>query len=316
VSIALYLVLAFALALVVLYLRRPHLFTDLRDELRAAVDDAKAEMAARKNSAEPAAGEPISDDEADEIIGWYRAQTRPALLLEPNAEANALSAPARLGGKVWFAEGEEWPRGPDSEPLEFVAHLDFSRLPPLDGFPSEGIARFFVGRDDIWGADLDAPDKSNVRVLWHDGPATGGRLEDPLHWGKDQNSPFESVSLRENGLALRPKPIEDLPDFYSWQLQEELDRYAGRLGQDELENELFEIVETREYAHRIAGYPSFTQYDFRKRGEHDDLDVVLLGLSSDDAIMWGDVGEAAFYIRRSDLERRDFSRVAFYWDCH
>ena len=95
-----------------------------------------------------------------------------------------------------------------------------------------------------------------------------------------------------------------------------MNEYAGRPGQDDVENELFEINETREFAHRIGGYPSFTQYDFRKRGENDDLDVVLLGLSSDDAIMWGDVGEAAFYIRHSDLERRDFSRVAFYWDCH
>lgn len=315
-SIVFYLFLVFALALIVLYLRHPHLFTDLRDELRAAVNEAKAETASRQTSANGASEEAISDAEADEIIDWYRGQTRPALLLRPDTEADASSAPARLGGKVWFAEGEKWPRGPDGEPLEFVAHLDFSRLPPLDGFPNEGVARFFVGRDDIWGVDFDVPDKSNVRVLCHDGPATGGRLEDPLSWGKDQNSPFESVSLRDQGVALRPEPIEDLPDFYSWQLQEQLDRYAGRPGQDELENELFEIVETREYAHRIGGYPSFTQYDFRKRGEHDDLDVVLLGLTSDDAIMWGDVGEAGFYMRRSDLERRDFSRVAFYWDCH
>ena len=311
-SIALYLFLVFAFALIVLYLRHPHLFTDLRDELRAAVNEAKAEMASQNEPSQA----PISDAEADEIIDWYRGQTRPALLLRPDTAADASSAAARLGGKVWLADGEEWPRGPDGEPLEFVAHVDFSRLPHLEGFPTEGVARFFVGRDDIWGVDFDVPDKSNVRVLWHDGPAAGGRLEDPLPWGKDQNSPFESVTVRDEGLALRPEPIDDLLDFYSWQLQEQLDRYAGRPGQDGLENELFDINETREFAHRIGGYPSFTQYDFRKHGEHDDLDVVLLGLSSDDAIMWGDVGEAAFYIRREDLERRDFSRIAFYWDCH
>ena len=49
---------------------------------------------------------------------------------------------------------------------------------------------------------------------------------------------------------------------------------------------------------------------------HDDLDVLLLGLSSDETIMWGDVGEAGFYIRRADFDRRDFTRVGFYWDCH
>ena len=312
-TIGFYLTLVIALAIVILYFRRRHLFTDIRDEFRAAVDDAKAEMAARRGQT---SDDPISEEEADEIVDWYHRQARPAILLRPDTEGDPAEAPARLGGKVWLADGEEWPRGPDGEPLEFVAQLDFSRLPPLEGFPREGLARFFVGRDDIWGVNFDAPDQSNIRVLWHDGPATGGRLEGPLQWGEDENSPFESVSLRDNGLSLRPEPIDDLPDFYSWQLQEQLDRYASRPGQDELEDELFEINETREFAHRVGGYPSFTQYDFRKRGEYDDFDVVLLGLSSDDAIMWGDVGEAAFYIRRSDLERRDFSRVAFYWDCH
>lgn len=313
-SIALYLILALAVALVVLWFRRRHLFTDIRDEFVGAYEDAKADVEAHRAARE--AGGPITDEEADEIVAWYRAQARPALILRPDKEADPSAAAARLGGSVWFADGEEWPLGSDGGKLEFVAHYDLARLPPLDGFPSRGVARFFVGRDDIWGSDLNRPDRSNVRVLWHDGPQAGGRTEPPLPWGEDENSPFESVSARTAGIALRPEPIADLPDHYSWQLQQRLDREIGRPGLDELENELFEIAETREFAHRIGGHPSFTQYDFRKPGSYDDFDVVLLGLSSDDVIMWGDVGEAAFYIRREDLERRDFSRVAFYWDCH
>lgn len=313
-SIAFYLAIVVAIAVVILYFRRRHLFTDIRDEFVGAWDDARAEMDERRAASE--AGEPIGDDEADSIIAWYRGQSRPALLLRPDAAADPASAPARLGGDIWFADGEEWPLGRDGQKLEFVAQYDLARLPPLEGFPAQGVARFFVGRDDIWGSDLDRPDRSNVRVLWHDGPQAGGRTEPPLAWGEDENSPFESVSARTAGVALRPEPVDDLPDHYSWQLQLRLDREIGRPGLDELENELFEIGETREFAHRIGGHPSFTQYDFRKPGSYDDFDVVLLGLSSDDAIMWGDVGEAAFYIRRDDLDRRDFSRVAFYWDCH
>jgi uncharacterized protein YwqG len=314
VSVLLYLLLIFAFGLLVLYRRRPHLFTELRDELAAVWDDAKAEMDARR--ADKEAGEPLSETEADEIIAWYRDQARPALLLRPDAEADASTAPVRLGGKIWFADGEEWPLGPDGGRLEFVAQYDLSRLPALEGFPRQGVARFFIGRNDIWGVNLDIPDQSNICVLWHDGPQSGGRCEVPLPWGKDENSPFESVSVRADGLALWTELIDDRPDYYSWQLQEQIDRQAGRLGLDVIEDELMEINETREFAHRIGGHPSFTQYDFRKRGENDDLDIVLLGLSSDKSIMWGDVGEAAFYIRREDLERRNFSRVAFYWDCH
>jgi uncharacterized protein YwqG len=314
VSFAFYLIFVFAFALLILYFRRRHLFTDLRDELVAAWEDAMAEMNA--SSAGKDAGEPLSETEANEIIGWYWANVRPALLLRPDPSSDALASPARLGGDVWFADVEEWPLGPDGEKLEFVAQVDFERLPSLPGFPSQGVARFFVGRDDLWGANWDVPDDSNVKVLWHHGLLNGGRHEPPPHWRKGQNSPFESESVRAYGLALRPEPIDDPPDFYSWQLQERLEQEAGRPGLDAVEDVLMEITEAREFAHRIGGHPSFTQYDWRKRGQHDEFDILLLGLSSDDAIMWGDVGEAGFYIRAVDLERRDFSKVAFYWDCH
>lgn len=313
-SFVLYLVLIFAFALLILYFRRRHLFTDLRDEVAGAWHHARAEMDGHREDKGTSA--PLGADEADAIIAWYQDRARPALLLRPDPNADASTAPARLGGAAWFADGEDWPLGTDGEKLEFVAQFDLSRLPPLDGFPTRGIARFFVGRDDIWGVNFDVPDRSNICVLWHDGPQSGGRHDSPPPWGEDENSPFESVSVRTIGIALRPEPIDDLPDYYSWQLQERIDQDAGRPGLDAVEGELMEITETREFAHRIGGHPSFTQYDFRKRGEYDDLDILLLGLSSDDSIMWGDVGEAGFYIRRADLEKRDFSRVAFYWDCH
>jgi uncharacterized protein YwqG len=49
---------------------------------------------------------------------------------------------------------------------------------------------------------------------------------------------------------------------------------------------------------------------------HQDYDRVLLQMGSDDAFMWGDVGEAAFLIRRADLLARNFTSVLFTWDCH
>lgn len=307
-----WLIPAIAVVIFVLFARRA--IPELKDAFGEAVRDAKAEVDA--HHAAKAAGAPLTAEEAEEIVAWYRAQARPALLLRPDPEADASDAPARLGGDVWFADGESWPVGPDGERLEFVAHYDLARLPPLEGFPRRGVARFFVGHNDIWGVDFDAPDRSNVRVLWHDGPQSGGRHEKPLPWGDDENSPFESVSARSNGVALRPEPVDDLPEFYSWQLQQRLETDATRPGFQEVEDRIFEIGEAREFAHRIGGHPSFTQTDFREPGKHDELDVLLLGLSSDEFIMWGDVGEAGFYIRRDDLERGDFSRVAFYWDCH
>ena len=302
------LVLVVGFGAMILYLRRPHLFHDLREELSAVWSGAKAEF---DESRRPDASAP----ETDAAIAAYRALARPALLLRPDEKA-AAGAAARLGGPAWFADGEQWPVNADGKRLEFIAQYDLSRLPRLDGLPERGVARFFVGRDDIWGANFDDPHHSDARVLWHDGLQQGGRTEQPTPLAKEDYSPFMDTGARSTGLALSAEPAAVLPDFYSWQLQAEMDSFAGKPDSQELENEIFELSQTRGFAHKIGGHPTFTQYDFREAGNHEDLDVLLLGLTSDDSIMWGDVGEAMFLISREDLERRDFSRVAFYWDCH
>ena len=33
------------------------------------------------------------------------------------------------------------------------------------------------------------------------------------------------------------------------------------------------------------------------------------------SILWGDCGVANFFISRTDLEKLDFSRVLYNWDC-
>jgi uncharacterized protein YwqG len=289
---------------------------ETRAEMEEAVRKARSRIHRRPRQTHHPGGEPLSEQEAESIVEAYRRLARPALLLRPDASADPASAAARLGGPAWFTDGEEWPRNAAGLPLEFVAQVNFAQLPPLPGFPRQGVARFFVGRDDLWGADFDAPDRSDVRVLWYEGEQSGGRHQPPAPPARGGHSPFQDDAVRASGLALRPEPAEDLPDFYSWQLQERLERHAGRDGLQAVEDRLVALCETRAFAHRIGGHPTFTQYDFRRRGQHDDLDVVLLGLSSDDAVMWGDAGEAAFLMRATDLERRDFSRVAFYWDCH
>lgn len=307
-----WLVGAIAAVIFVLFLRSA--IPELKSAFGEAVRDAKSDLRTKQAARET--GEPLTVQEGEDLLAWYRGNARPALVLRPDPEAEPSAAAARLGGAPWFADGEDWPVGPDGRKLEFIAQYDLARLPSLDRFPDHGVARFFVGPDDIWGVDFDSPDRSNVRVLWHDGPQSGGRREQPSDWGDDEGSPFQSVIARSKGVALSPQAIRDLPDFYSWQLQERLDSHAARPGYQEIENRIFEASESRKYVHKIGGHPTFTQYDFRKRGAYDDLDVVLLAITSDDSIMWGDVGEAVFLIRRADLERRDFSRVAFYWDCH
>jgi uncharacterized protein YwqG len=308
-----YLVIAIAIAVALqgyLLLTGRHIWFDVTDAVRQSIRGAKEDLA-KRNRAEAAASDPLTQA----ILAEYRALARPALLLVPDPSQDALDAAACLGGPVWLADGETWPLDGHGRRLEFVAQYDLSRLPPLADFPTQGVARFFVGQDDIMGANWDVPDDSGARELCHDGPMTGGRREEPEPWDRDSSSPFGPDDDRANGVALRAEPIDDLPDYYSWQVQAILEPHDGNPGLELAQEQLWEIAK-HDNAHRIGGYPRFTQYDFRAPGKFDELDVLVLGLTSDHSIMWGDVGEAMFLIRQADLDQRDLTRMAFYWDCY
>jgi len=68
------------------------------------------------------------------------------------------------------------------------------------------------------------------------------------------------------------------------------------------------------FGHQVGGHPTFTQEDPRLP---DDPRVLLFQLDSDwqRGVMWGDSGIANFFIHPDDLARRDFSHVAYNWDC-
>ena len=292
------------------------LWNELKDELRQTRDQAREEWRRGKWEIDNPGKKAVGDAEADAIVEWYSSLARPALILRPEGSEDLAGAPARIGGPAWISDHEAWPADESGRRLEFVAQLDFSRLPRLAGFPESGILRFFLGRDELFGANWDVPEQSGCRILWHPGQADGGRLEPPLSLDPDDMSPFESESLRATGVPLAATAVSDLPDYDSIEVDSRLAGQSDRLGMSEVEDEIFEISQERESGHRIGGYPMFTQPDFRRPGYYDDYQVLLLGLTSDEALMWGDVGEAMFLMRQEDLDARDFSRVIFYWDCH
>lgn len=292
------------------------LWEELKDELRATTDEARTEWRRGKWEIDNPGQKAVREEEADQIIDWYRSLARPVLILRPEPRLAAPEAAAQVGGSPWLSDKESWPMDADGLRLEFVAQMDFRRLPRLAGFPETGVLRFFVGRDELFGANWDVPEQSGCRILWHPGAVEGGRLEPPTRLDSDDMSPFQSESRRADGVALAATPANDIPDHDSVQVTARLEGQSDRLGMNEVDDEIFDIAEERESGHRIGGYPMFTQPDFRRPGYYDDYDVLLLGLTSDDTIMWGDVGEAMFLMRKVDLDARDFSRVIFYWDCH
>ncbi len=122
----------------------------------------------------------------------------------------------------------------------------------------------------------------------------------------------------EKEYELHQRLKEQDPD-YEWDVFEALDR-----GEDEDYGEDEDDEDDEDVHHQIGGYPYFTQNDPRRKdgSELADLDVVLFQLDSDFRpesrdylVCWGDVGVANFFISREALKKRDFSKVAYNWDC-
>lgn len=262
---------------------------------------------------------PLNDADFQRFLDWREAGALPAVNLVPAGPAPREPGGNRYGGPVWLAEGEAWPNGRDGQPLGFLAQVDFSRLPPLADYPANGVLQFFIGRDDVYGADFDHPGRGDFKVIWRetlDGP---GRLHDSVPAAKgtsDFYSPLYNQTVAA-GIALTGRVERHYPDVTHWTFDRDLKDILDR----DPTNRIYDFSDAERErqgdAHHVGGHPGFTQSDYRGIDRYQDVDRVLLQLwSDDDAIMWGDSGQGQFTIRRADLLKRDFSKVLYQWDCY
>lgn len=276
-----------------------------------------AEMAAyrRQYEAENPAGPPMTPEEIDGFKVWHASLALPAVELLPAPERPVAAGGTRIGGPVWLPEGEEWPADARGVPLEFVAQVDFAALPPLPDFPTSGLLQFFVGRDDLFGAVFEDPQRGSARVLWRPDGLEGARPHPQPALGADESHPWERTAVRDAGLPLAGRPGVHMPGAGDWRIEERLKGQLRRPGIEELDDVLDDDAGEPPQLHHVGGHPVFTQHDFRAPGHCDEYDRTLLRLTSDRNLIWGDCGEAVFLVRQSDLLRRDFSSAIFHWDC-
>lgn len=278
---------------------------------------ASAEMNAWRQTfeAENPEDPPFTPEDFEEFKAWYASLALPAVELLPAPERPVAAGGTRIGGPVWLRDGEAWPTSADGAPLEFVAQVDFAELPPLPDFPATGVLQFFVGRDDLFGAEFDDPARGSARVLWRPGALEDGRLHPHPALADDETSPFGRGNVRDAGLSLAGQPAEHLLPSSDWRIEERLKGQLRRPGIDQVEDLLEAEDDGAPLRHHVGGHPVFTQYDFREPGRFSDYDRTLLRLTSDSNLLWGDCGEAVFLVRQRDLLAQDFSSVIFYWDC-
>ena len=82
-----------------------------------------------------------------------------------------------------------------------------------------------------------------------------------------------------------------------------------------------ECDKQRNIGHWLFGYAYFTQNDPRDYMVDLQDYILLFQMDSDysaerkSEIMWGDSGVGNFFIKKDDLQKLDFSKVMYNWDC-
>ncbi len=246
---------------------------------------------------------------------------------------------SKVGGTPYLPRGEAWPVCSYGAPMTFLAQIDCTQLKDLPDFPHAGLLQFFIGTDDVYGADFDdqiaqlgyqvfyreTVDPSvTVADIAHPRPSDDQERYTPLGdrpcrivFGqpREQELPegdhlFEMLFLQAWNQRRPEKPLNSIWSFYGLFPTEERDYNIFALDPAAITT-----------GHRMDGYPFFTQNDPRSGDiDYQEFDTLLFQLDSEmrdrrELVLWGDCGVGNFFINREALKRRDFSRVLYNWDC-
>jgi uncharacterized protein YwqG len=225
---------------------------------------------------------------------------------------------SKFGGLPYLPKSFEYPKSWDGEYLYLLAQINFAEVPDLEDFPNQGILQFYLAvEDELYGLNFDNPTKQDrFRILY-----------------------FPDVDLQPNNLITNFDFLPILEDRWLIPFQGccrlEFIAKKAPITICDRKFDIFPIDEMYknerniwdEYfdkfclgGHKIGGYPNFVQNDPRDpQKENEEPYILLLQIDSDRSktidIMWGDVGIGNFFIKKSALQKLDFSDVWYNWDC-
>ncbi|MFK8053328.1 MAG: YwqG family protein [Woeseiaceae bacterium] len=279
-------------------------------------------LSRRQSTAEspslPMPAEPMSSAKLEEWKSVLDQRALPAKRLRLTGQPATSTIASKIGGKPYWTDDLAYPASTKGEPLHFLAQVNFGEIDDrLEQFPDSGLLQFFIGADDLYGFNFEQPTAANANsrnyaVVFHEKPDVSRHIptetpvpneEDLLPFRGESGIRFESMMSKASPVDYRFQTL--LPDT------QEVNDVAF--------NQLYEYA-IQAPSHQMGGYAVFTQVDPRESNDVTDDWQLLFQIDSEKVggfdIMWGDVGIANFFIRTEDLEKRDFSRVWYNWDCH
>ncbi|KAF6200721.1 hypothetical protein GE061_005165 [Apolygus lucorum] len=247
---------------------------------------------------------------------------------------------SKVGGTPYMPVNADYPKGPAGDPLKLLAQINLSEIPRLPGYPESGILQFYLDPFDEFlglGGEFDHTGQKRYRVLYFETVETDTsklKTEDPLRveGGKIVNAANAKASLEHNwpfqsggqySMEFEPfRQVITSDDYRTGSIVFDCNPNLPWHEQYATKPELFDAYEEafKGSGHQFGGYPYFTQDD--PRGANTNLRgyELLFQLDSQvfasgDEIIWGDMGVANFFIKPEDLEKRDFTKIMYNWDC-
>lgn len=197
---------------------------------------------------------------------------------------------------------------------EFIAQINCGAIAPLQNYlPRTGVLYFFLS------TVHELYDEENAgKVIYFDGEMSS--LQSGKRFNFTQKDYFETLQdIPYRGYTAQAYPFVDLPDFYAIDQNQYLLEGLSKKFIEKLEedrdcklNELFEPfkksdVSVNSYGFSQHEYPEH-EVSLKHKGRPQDW-VILLKVPSAKDFQWGDAGDLFFVIHKSDLAKRDFSKV-------
>lgn len=257
-------------------------------------------------------------------------------------EESTVPGASRIGGKPYVPSDFSWPVYEHEEngikerhPLSFLCQINLNEVRVLDTdglLPNHGMLSFFYDVETMpWG--FDPKDKGCARVFWFEDTADFilGEYPDEL-----------DAEYCADEMRLVFSSGESYPDFEEFENYSELD--ADYDDYDEILDAL--SYDTEIERHKLLGYANLIQSEcltecemcyrgiyngnpdnWHKLSNEEKAEIkdaskewlLLFQMASIDEegcpLMWGDLGNLYFYIRKEDLAKRDFDKTWLVLQC-
>ncbi len=265
----------------------------------------------------------------------FLSTKKPLIHIEPfETDENLSLWTSKYRGNPYLPKTSEFPKDIDGRYLVFMAQINFSEVPPLEGYPTSGILQFFISDNDLYGLEYTDPydarqqfllqqTQNYFRIIYYPEVMTDEAMlvnsfdllpnEDELWCSMPVMKTCKLIfSSREEYVGLNNYQFNKF-----WGDCSSRNEFFKSI-RDEQTDELFdsELLNNRS-GNKIGGYANFSQSDILELAPENENWLLLLQIdwAKNADIMWGDGGVGNFFIEESDLNNLDFSRVVYNWDC-